>query len=119
MTHTHSILAPAPAQDSISPDSTQILPQNQDVRRLTVSYGARDVREPDGSSALAPMLRLQGAWLRRAGFTVGVSVTVRVSAGRLVIEATEPDLACRLKRRRAGYNNRLPLSSLAVVRRRR
>jgi hypothetical protein len=34
------------------------------------------------------MLRLQGTWLKRAGFAVGVPVRVRVSAGRLVIEAT-------------------------------
>jgi hypothetical protein len=100
MTHTHSILSPAPAQDPISRDSTQILAQSQDVRRLTVSYGARSVREPNGGSAPAPMLRLQGAWLKRAGFIIGASVAVRVSAGRLVIEA-EPALVSRLKRHRA------------------
>ena len=54
-----------------------------------MSYGARSVREPDGSLAPAPMLRLQGAWLKRAGFAVGVPVTVRLSAGRLVIETVE------------------------------
>jgi hypothetical protein len=37
------------------------------------------------------MLRLQGAWLKRAGFAVGVPVSVRVSAGRLVIEVAEPE----------------------------
>ncbi len=35
------------------------------------------------------MLRLQGAWLKRAGFAVGALVTVRVSTGRLVIETAE------------------------------
>jgi hypothetical protein len=90
MTHIHSIPSPAPAQDPISRDSTQILAEVHEVRRLTVSYGPRSVREPNGSSAPAPMLRLQGAWFKRAGFTVGVPVTVRASAGQLVIEATEP-----------------------------
>ena len=41
---------------------------------------------------LAPRLCLQGAWLERAGFAIGVPVTVRVSSGRLVIEVTEPAL---------------------------
>lgn len=38
------------------------------------------------------MLRLQGAWFKRAGFAIGVPVTVRVSGGRLVIEVTDPEL---------------------------
>jgi hypothetical protein len=42
------------------------------------------------------MLRLQGAWLKRARFPVGVQVTVRASAGRLVIEANEAEPARRL-----------------------
>jgi len=91
MAHAQSIPASAPAQDPIARDSTQMSATDLQIRRLTVSYGARTVREPDGSSALAPMLRLQGAWLKRAGFGVGVPVTVRVSARRLVIEAAEPE----------------------------
>ena len=91
MAHAETTLDSAPAQDPIVPDSTQISARDPEVRRLTVSYGARTVREPDGSSAPAPMLRLQGAWLKRAGFAIGVPVTVRVSAGRLVIEAAEPE----------------------------
>ena len=91
MAHTQSIPASAPAQDLLSRDSTQMSAQDPQIRRLTVSYGARTVREPDGSSAPAPMLRLQGAWLKRAGFAIGVPVMVRVSAGRLVIDASEPE----------------------------
>ena len=91
MVDAHSILASAPAQDPIDRDSTQMSAPHPQIRRLTVSYGARTVREPDGSSAPAPMLRLQGAWLKRAGFAIGVPVTVRVSSGRLVIEAAEPE----------------------------
>jgi hypothetical protein len=37
------------------------------------------------------MLRLQGAWLERAGFAIGVPVKVHVSPGRLVIEAAKPE----------------------------
>ena len=91
MAHAETTPALAPAQDPIAPDSTQISAREPEVRRLTVSYGARTVREPDGSSAPAPMLRLQGAWLKRAGFVIGVPVTVQVSSGRLVIEAAEPE----------------------------
>jgi hypothetical protein len=78
--------ASAPAQDSISLDSTQIYTPARPVRRYTVGYGPHSIRGPDGRSALAPMLRLQGAWLKHAGFDVGTPVTVRVEAGRLVIE---------------------------------
>ena len=92
MAHAQSIPASAPAQDPIARDSTQMSAPHPQIRRLTVSYGARTVREPDGSSAPAPMLRLQGAWLKRAGFAIGVPVTVRVRSGRLVIEAAEPEL---------------------------
>ena len=91
MAHAQSIPASAPAQDPIARDSTQMSATDPQIRRLAVSYGARTVREPDGSSAPAPMLRLQGAWLKRAGFAIGVPVTVRVRAGRLVIDAAEPE----------------------------
>lgn len=89
MTHAKTTPASALAQDPISRDSTQIIPRDSEVRRLTVSYGARSVRDSNGSSVPAPMLRLQGAWLGRAGFAVGAPVTVRVSSGRLVIETVE------------------------------
>ena len=79
------------AQDHIVSDSTQISALDPEVRRLTVSYGARNIRELDGSSASAASLRLRGAWLKRAGFAVGVQASVRVSTGRLVIEVAEPE----------------------------
>ncbi len=91
MAHTQSMPASVPAQPPISSDSTQIFTRDRPVRRYTVGYGPRSIREPDGRSALAPMLRLQGAWLKRAGFDVGTPVTVRVDAGRLVIEVAEPE----------------------------
>ena len=91
MAHAETTPSSAPAQDPIAHDSAQISAPDQKIRRLTVSYGARTVREPDGSSAPAPTLRLQGAWLKRAGFAIGVPVTVQVSSGRLVIEAAEPE----------------------------
>ena len=91
MAHAETTPALAPAQDPIARDSTQMSATDPQIRRLAVSYGTRTVREPDGSSAPAPMLRLQGAWLKRAGFAIGVPVTVRVSPGRLVIEVAEPE----------------------------
>ena len=108
MAHIQSMPASVPAQSPNSPDSTQIFTPDRPVRRYTVGYGPRSIRGSDGRSALAPMLRLQGAWLKRAGFDVGTPVTVRVDAGRLVIEVAEPErvadvdeLVRRLKRRRA------------------
>ncbi len=35
--------------------------------------------------------RLQGAWLERAGFAIGVQVKVHVSPGRLIIETAAPE----------------------------
>jgi hypothetical protein len=49
------------------------------------------VRGPEGRTTSVPMLRLQGAWLERAGFLVGRTVKVLVSSGRLIIEAVEPE----------------------------
>ena len=91
MAHAQSIPASAAAQDPIAHDSTQMSAPDPQIRRLTVSYGARTVREPVGGSAHAPMLRLQGAWIKRAGFATGVPVTVQVSSGRLVIEVAKPE----------------------------
>jgi len=91
MVETHSMPACAPAPDSISPNFAPISHQDRSVRRYTVTDGLRNIRDPDGRSVPAPMLRLRGAWLKRAGFAIGVRVTVRVSAGRLVIEVAEPE----------------------------
>jgi type I toxin-antitoxin system toxin SymE len=73
----------------ISGESTQLLPPNMESRRLTVSYGPRSARQPDGRSESAPSLRLHGAWLQRAGFGVGVRVNAQVGVGRLVVEAID------------------------------
>ena len=91
MAHAETTPASAPAQDPIASDSIQISAREPEVRRLTVSYGARTVRDQDGNSIPAPLLRLQGGWLNRAGFAVGVPVSVRVSTGRLVIEVAGPE----------------------------
>ena len=80
----------ASARSSISDDFAQI-PIQRESRRLTVSYGTYRVREPDGRAMSVPLLRLQGAWLERAGFAIGVPVKVHVSRGRLVIEAAESE----------------------------
>ena len=91
MVNTQIIPAAAPAQDPIARDFTQISAEDPQIRRLTVYYGMYRVRGPDGRAMSVPMLRLQGAWLERAGFTIGVPVKVQVSGGRLVIEATESE----------------------------
>jgi hypothetical protein len=91
MVNTQTIPASASAQDLISRDFAQISTENPQMRWLTVYYGMYRVRGPDGRALSVPMLRLQGAWLERAGFAIGVPVKVHVSAGRLVIEAAESD----------------------------
>jgi hypothetical protein len=95
MVNTQNIPASAPAQDPIARDFTPISTESPEIRRLTVGYGTRRVNGPDGCSMSAPMLRLQGAWLERAGFLVGRIVKVHVSFGRLVIEAAEPERASK------------------------
>jgi hypothetical protein len=84
----------ASARSSISDDFAQI-PIQRESRRLTVSYRPRSVFALGACSTQVPLLRLQGAWLKRAGFAVGVPVTVQVSAGRLIIEPRTPDLVSR------------------------
>ena len=76
------------AQDPISPAFDPICAPGPEMRRLTVSYGVRCFRDDDGLTP-APLLRLQGRWLKRAGFAVGDAVKVRAAAGRLVIEKAE------------------------------
>jgi len=48
-------------------------------------HAARQRPEPPP----VPFLPLQGRWLHRAGFTIGTSVCVLVTPGRLVLEVTE------------------------------
>ena len=91
MVNPQSIPASASAQDPIFRDFTQMSTESPQIRRLTVYYGTRKVNWPDGRPMSTPMLRLQGAWLERAGFDIGVPVKVHVSPGRLVIEAAEPE----------------------------
>jgi antitoxin component of MazEF toxin-antitoxin module len=91
MAHSQSMPASVPAQDLISPDFTPISAPGQEVRRYTVTASRRDIRGPEGRPVPAPMLHLVGAWMKRAGFTIGRSVTIQVSEGRLVIELAEPE----------------------------
>ena|SRR6202047_3574260 len=91
MVNTQTIPACASAQDSIFRDFTQISTESPQIRWLTMYYGMYKVRGPGGRAMSVPMLRLQGAWLERAGFAIGVPVKVHVSPGRLVIEAAESE----------------------------
>lgn len=89
MAHTQSTPASTPAQDPIPHDFAQKDTRDHSVRRLTVCNALRDIQGSGGRPMRAPQLLLRGAWLQRAGFAVGVPAKVLVSAGRLVIEATE------------------------------
>ena len=91
MVNPQSIPASTSAQDPIFRDFSQISTESPQIRRLTVSYGTYRVREPDGRAMSVPNLRLQGAWLERAGFAIAVPVKVHVSRGRLVIEVAESE----------------------------
>ncbi|MDA8350448.1 MAG: SymE family type I addiction module toxin [Pseudomonadota bacterium] len=91
MAHTQFTPASVPAQDPNSRDFVQKDTQNPSVRRLTVCNALRDIQGPDRRPMRAPQLLLRGAWLQRAGFTIGLPVTVQVSDGRLAIEAAEPE----------------------------
>ena len=91
MVNTQTIPASASAQDPIARDFTHISTESPEIRRLTVGYGLYTVRGPDTGAMSIPLLRLQGAWLERAGFLVGRMVEVNVSFGRLVIETVEPE----------------------------
>ena len=82
MVNTQSIPASAPAQDPIFRNFTQISSDSPQIRWLTVYYGMYTVRGPGGRAISVPMLRLQGAWLERAGFGIGVPVAVHVTRGR-------------------------------------
>src|SRR6266700_2476917 len=46
----------------------------------------RDLTVGPGRKSEIPLLRIEGVWLRRAGFAVGSKVMVSVAEGRLVIE---------------------------------
>jgi hypothetical protein len=48
------------------------------MRKITVTYCFRD-------NKTVPMLRITGAWLKRAGFEEGRPVSVDVGDGRLVL----------------------------------
>ena len=77
-----------------------------DLRHLTVGYRPIDSRSkaPSPRPALPrmPFVRLAGRWLDRAGFAIGTAVRVRVSPGRLVIEAVAPDRPGKPRPRRVG-----------------
>ena len=91
MVNTQTSPAFVPAQDPITRDFIHISTESPQIRRLTVSYGTYRVRGPDECAMSVPMLRLQGAWLERAGFAIGAPVKLHVSRGRLVIEAVESE----------------------------
>jgi hypothetical protein len=53
-------------------------------KKLTVGYMKTDEAGVD-----VPYLRLRGQWLHRAGFTIGRTLKLEISEGKLLIEACE------------------------------
>jgi Toxin SymE, type I toxin-antitoxin system len=87
-----AVISPLP----IRPARTPLAPPQ--LRRWTVGYRHRYVehrytyphagrRRPEPPPV--PFLPLQGRWLCQAGFTIGTSVRVLVTSGRLVLEVDE------------------------------
>jgi hypothetical protein len=87
-----AVISPLP----IRPARTPLAPPQ--LRRWTVGYRHRYVehrytyphagrRRPEPPPV--PFLPLQGRWLHQAGFTIGTSVRVLVTSGRLVLEVDE------------------------------
>ena len=62
----------------------------KDERILRIhERGDRYVIRHRGTDHSVPLIRLQGKWLRQAGFIPGDSVVVQVELGRLVLEVTD------------------------------
>ena len=62
----------------------------KDERILRIhERGDRYVIRHRGIDHSVPLIRLQGKWLRQAGFIPGDSVVVQVELGRLVLEVTD------------------------------
>ena len=62
--------------------------QNSNPDRSQLTFKERTVKvytapTPDGKTA---MIRLQGKWLKDAGFHIGDKIKVSVHAGKLIIE---------------------------------
>lgn len=62
------------------PHSISDAPIAETERSVIVGY------RPQGRDKSTPKLQLSGKWLREAGFDTGTSITVKVMAGRIVLE---------------------------------
>jgi hypothetical protein len=58
-------------------------------RSLAVTETADRWHLRSGSVSSRPLVRLQGAWLDRAGFPAGSRVRVEVEAGKLIVTPEE------------------------------
>lgn len=63
-----------------NPHSIPDAPVAETERSVIVGY------RPQGLDKSTPKLQLSGKWLREAGFDTGTQITVKVVAGRIVLE---------------------------------
>ena len=69
------------------PHSIPDAPIAETERSIIVGY------RPHGLDKSTPKLQLSGKWLREAGFDTGTQITVKVMAGRIVLEPTDETIA--------------------------
>ena len=84
----------APNIEACAAETRQSLPQIYQTRSLVVGYGhprpgSRPKTPETGIVPPVPRLRLQGQWLAKAGFHIGMLIKVHVAHGVLVVEAAE------------------------------
>jgi hypothetical protein len=79
--------------DAITPERPVLPSRSASVRYLTVSAGSPGPRvHPKsviGIVPAVPSLRIQGQWLKQAGFEIGMRVKVQVRSRGLVIKAED------------------------------
>lgn len=96
MADAKSIEPPTESSASNEAQTPATPPRLKPMRSFTVSFGQR-----------GPRLRMEGQWLREAGFETGVRAKVLVMPGWLLVEAIpipEPTVVAEPKRRWARDN---------------
>lgn len=94
MANAKCIETPPPNIEACAAETRQSLPQIYQTRSFVVGYGhpgpgSRPITRETGIVPPVPRIRLQGQWLAKAGFHIGMLVKVRVAHGVLVVEAAE------------------------------
>jgi Toxin SymE, type I toxin-antitoxin system len=83
-----------PNIEACAAETRQSLPQIYETRSFVVGYGhpgpgSRPKTPETGIVPPVPRLRLQGQWLAKAGFHIGMLIKVHVAHGMLVVQAAE------------------------------